>query len=63
MAAQSVGATEGGKCAHVACKCMAKPGEEFCSEYCAKAATASSGDTRPATVASHECKCGHPACA
>ena len=60
MAAQGTGATQGSKCAHVACKCTVKPGEQFCSDYCAKAAAGTSGERRPAAVASHDCKCGPP---
>ena len=61
MAAQNIGPTEGSKCAHVACKCMVKPGEQFCSDYCAKVANDTGGASTSAAQP-HRCKCGHAAC-
>jgi len=58
MAEQSVG-NEQPKCAHSACKCDAKPGEKYCSAYCAEVVDATASNQK------HEagrCNCGHAAC-
>lgn len=51
-------------CAHDACKCDARPGEQYCSDHCAKAAQTQGGGAllgeKPPSAA---CQCGHPACA
>ncbi len=44
---------DGKKCAHPACNCIAKPGERYCSQYCADA-----GSTMEIS-----CNCGHAGCA
>jgi hypothetical protein len=53
------------KCGHATCKCTVKPGDHFCSDYCAKASSAQISGTLPAAERKeHEkCRCGHPACA
>jgi metallothionein len=38
------------ECAHPACRCPAREGEEYCGEQCEKA----QGET--------DCGCGHPEC-
>jgi len=40
------------KCEHKSCKCMAKPDEKFCSQFCKD-----STDVQTLT-----CDCGHPGC-
>ncbi|HKU69381.1 MAG TPA: hypothetical protein VJQ51_00955 [Burkholderiales bacterium] len=51
------------KCGHAACRCTVKPGEHFCSEYCAKASPAQISGTLPGERHSGDkCGCGHPAC-
>jgi len=40
------------KCAHQACKCVARPDSKYCSQYCDDA-----GDTMEIS-----CNCGHGGC-
>ena len=39
-------------CAHEGCKCLARDGEKYCSQYCE--------DSKGVTTL--QCDCGHPAC-
>jgi hypothetical protein len=43
------------KCAHAACKCMVRAGQQYCSDYCDSTAKAN----KPM---SGKCGCGHPPC-
>ena len=45
-----------GKCAHLACACMAAAGQTYCSEYCAAADEAQEPENE------RSCACGHPEC-
>lgn len=52
------------KCGHVDCRCMIKPSQHFCSDYCARSSPASISGTLPGERhAGDKCRCGHPGCA
>ena len=44
--------SESKKCAHPSCKCLAKDGKKYCSNYCEAAAK----------TTELMCGCGHEAC-
>jgi hypothetical protein len=48
--------SDGKKCAHEGCSCMAAPGSKFCSNYCkdAKSLTTLQCDCRHAECAGHK---------
>jgi len=58
MSEQRVG-NEQPKCAHAACKCLAKPGEKFCSNYCAEIDELTE-ELQKRDVG--RCNCGHAEC-
>ena len=51
------------KCGHAACDCLIKPGDHFCSDYCATSSPAEISGTLPGKRDTQgKCKCGHPDC-
>lgn len=63
MAEPAPGESHLNKCGHAGCKCLIRPGEHFCSEYCAKASPEAISGTLPGERNPHSrCACGHAAC-
>lgn len=52
------------KCGHEGCVCMVKPGQSYCSDFCARASGAKTGSELPGKHLhhGHGCECGHDAC-
>jgi hypothetical protein len=48
------------KCLHGGCSCTVTSGEQYCSDYCARAAE--SGEPEQ-SKGEHDCGCGHLECA
>ena len=62
MAEQSIGNSSMVKCAHNACTCTAKSGEQYCSDYCARADKTQSAQAQAGSQGAGKCNCGHPGC-
>jgi hypothetical protein len=64
MAQSGMGQQHMNKCGHAGCSCTVEPGQTYCSDHCAKQASANTSAELPGGKPQHGagCQCGHPGC-